>query len=79
LLEFLGVAAVPCGALDFAEHRTAESLGVAAVPCGALDFAEHRTAESLGLAAVPCGELVNAAVSCGSRLSSQRPPAEFTW
>ncbi|CAG8240975.1 unnamed protein product [Penicillium nalgiovense] len=25
-----------------------------------------------------CGELGNAAVSCGSHLSSQRPPAEFT-
>ncbi|CAG7966920.1 unnamed protein product [Penicillium nalgiovense] len=26
-----------------------------------------------------CRELGNAAVSCGSHLSSQRPPAEFTW
>ncbi|CAG7956940.1 unnamed protein product [Penicillium nalgiovense] len=33
----------------------------------------------LGNAAVSCRELVNAAVSCGSHLSSQRPPAEFTW
>ncbi|CAG7996213.1 unnamed protein product [Penicillium salamii] len=33
----------------------------------------------LGNAAVSCRELFNAAVSCGSQLSSQRPPAEFTW
>ncbi|CAG8143339.1 unnamed protein product [Penicillium nalgiovense] len=33
----------------------------------------------LGNAAVSYRELVNAAVSCGSHLSSQRPPAELTW
>ncbi|CAG8907182.1 unnamed protein product [Penicillium nalgiovense] len=45
-----------------------EELGNAAVSC-----------RELGNAAVSCRELVNAAVSCGSHLSSQRPPAEFTW
>ncbi|CAG8904509.1 unnamed protein product [Penicillium nalgiovense] len=74
-------AAVSCGSHLSSQRPPAEftCLVDAAPPCETQLLTQSLGCGELGNAAVSCRELVNAAVSCGSHLSSQRPPAEFTW
>jgi hypothetical protein len=87
--EALDVADVPAEALDVADVP-AEARDIADVPAETLDVADV-PAEARDIADVPAehfftitglmgceGELVDAALSCGSQLITQRPPARHT-